>query len=215
MDISRQASRWRISTAGMLAALLLAAPTRADEPETLQRATDQALIALGHQLKDAKQAGVETVAVLRLAGDADGYATDGLKRALAEAGYKIFSRDEPEYNRVLEEVAFGVKRGKLMDEETIKKFGDVEGVDAIVMGNISERINLWSIRGSVTLAVQIGDTETLQIWPCGPVRGEAFIHWSDALMQFWRYPLLLIGALVILLILVIFLARLKKAYRPL
>jgi hypothetical protein len=215
MNALRQTGRWQISLASLLAALSFGATTVADQAETLHRATDQALQRLAEQLKEAKRDGVETVAVIPLGGDTDGYATDGLKRALAEAGYKLFSRDEPEYNRLLEEIEFGVRRGDVMDQETIKKFGDIEGVDAIVMGNIAERINLWSIRGAVTLSLQIGGTETLQIWPCGPVQGEAFIHWSDALMQFWRYPLLLLGALVIVLILILFFAKLKKAYRPL
>ena len=215
MNTSRQTGRWQISVAGMLAALSFAATAIADQAETLQRATDQALQRLAQQLKEAKRDGVETVAVIALAGDADDYAWDGLNRAIAEAGYKLFSRDEPEYNRLLEEIEFGVRRGDVMDEETIKKFGDIEGVDAIVTGNITRKINLWSIRGSVTLSVRMGATETFQIWPFGPVRGEAFLHWSDALMQFWRYPLLLIGALVVLLVLILFLAKLKKAFRPL
>lgn len=229
MNVTKRRFRGRIGAGVALALGFLAVPALADDTDTLHRATDLVMQEIARLLNEgvlnkAQFEGVERVAVARLGGDKDGYATDALKRAIVEAGFKLYSRDEPEYNRLLKEMTFVAEYGDLMGDsadgkdmgELLAQFEKFPDVDAIVLGRISDqKVNLWSIRGTVTASINLGGTKTLELWPSGPVTGEAYIHWSDALMQFWRYPLVLFGMLVILLILVIFLARLKKAYRPL
>ena len=99
----------------------------------------------------------------------------------------------------------------------MQRFGAIEGVDAIMYGIVWDNsINLWSIRGHAKVSLVLADVETGQeLWRSGPLEGEAFMHWSDALMQFWRFPLVALVLFVVLILIVIGLARFKKAYKPL
>ena len=201
----------------MLMAVLLSAPTMADRAETIQRAAEMALKDVGNLLGGEALAGVKNIAVVPLRGDSDEYITELARGAVTRTQYALFTRSDETWDMLLKEIEWGARRDDVMNPETVQRFGKVEGVDAILYGIVWDKsVNLWSIRAHVKVTLKLADVETGQTqWHCGPLAGEAFIHWGDALMQFWRYPLLLIGALVILLILIVCFARLKRLYRPL
>jgi hypothetical protein len=199
------------------ALLLLAAGASASDEETLQRATDEAIGKIGKDLGKASAESVNHVAVIPLRGDADEYATSGLESAVTRTKFALFTRSEAIWDELLKEIEWGDRREDVMNPETVQKFGKIEGVDAILHGRIWDRnVNMWSVLGRVRMSVHLADVETGQIvWSSGPVEGAAYIHWSDAITQFWRYPLVLLMVLVVLVILALFVHRLKKAYRPL
>lgn len=208
---------WRDVVAAVLAAAILTAatPVLADDEETLQRATDEAIQKIGADLGRTKFPKIKSVAVVPLRGDANEYATTSLRSAVTKTPYGLFTREDDTWNTLLAEIEWGVSREDIMAPKTVQKFGKIEGVDAILYGFLWDRdVNLWSVRGHAKMSVQLADVETGQVlWSSGPVEGEAFIHWSDAVTRFWRYPLVLIGAVVGLLIVLVVLRGIGRAVR--
>ena len=190
----------------------------ADEQETLQRATDTALEQLAHDLDQISSEGVKSVAVVPLRGDNDEYATGRVRDLVTRTKYALFTRNEATWDNLLAEIEWGVRREDVMNPDTVQKFGKIEGVDAILYGRVwDQSVNLWSIRGHVKVSLVLADVETGQeLWRSDPpLEGEAFIHWSDAVTQFWRFPLLLLALIVVLFVMFIFVRKFKKAFKPL
>jgi len=203
----------------MALACIMLAPlaARADDQEALQRASDAAIAKMSDSLAKTKFADVKTVAVVPLRGDEGDYATSGLRSATTKSSYAVFTRDDPTWDMLLGEIEWNVRREDVMDAATVQKFGKIAGVDAILYGRVwGSRVNMWGLRAETKLTATLADVETGQeLWSSGPVTGEAYIHWSDALVQFWRYPLVLLGVIVALVILIALLRAIKHALRPL
>lgn len=187
------------------------------ETVTLRLATDQAVSQAADQLAHTNFQGVKKVAVVPLRGDNDGYATTTLKSAITRTPYELFARDDAEWNDLLREIQWGVQREDVMDAETVKRFGRIKGVDAIMFGTIWDRsTNMWGTRGRVKLTVYLGEVETGRIlWSSGPVESDAYIHWSDAVTQFWRYPALLMVVIGVVFLFLVFAFILRRSFRPL
>jgi hypothetical protein len=187
------------------------------ERSTLQKATDAAVAQALASLSSTNFPGVQHVAVVPLRGDADGYLTSGVKSGVTRGPYKLFAREDQEWNTLLGEIEWGARREDIMDPATVQKFGRIQGVDANLYGQLWDRnVNLWSIRGRAKVSLNLADVETGQIlWSSGPVEGEAYMHWSDALTSFWRYPMFLTGVLVLLVILLVIWRIIRRATRPL
>ena len=217
MNTKSQTRRHRIGAVAVAALLLLAAGASASEDETIQRALDQAIARIGEDLSGVSADSVKHVAVIPVRGDADGYATSGLESAVTHTKFALFTRSEATWDDLLKEIEWGDRREDVMNPATIQRFGKIEGVDAILYGRIWDRsVNLWSVLGRVRMSVHLADVETGQILcSSGTVDGEAYIHWSDAVTQFWRYPLVLLAMLFVVAILGLFVRRIKRAYRPL
>ena len=213
--------RTRVKSGGLLAAVLLSAvagmaDVRAAEAETLQRAADAALQPVAADLAGRKFEQIKRIAVVPLRGDTGGYVTERVRDLVARTPYALFTREDQVWDDLLREIEWGTRREDVMNPETVQRFGKVEGVDAILYGTIWDNsINLWSSRGHTKVSLVLADVETGQeLWRSGPLAGEAFIHWSDALMQFWRYPLLVLVALIVLSVIGLGLRQLRKAYKP-
>ena len=82
-------------------------------------------------------------AVLPLSRDIDGgYFTEQLRNAFAEAAigteYALFTRqDDATFNAILDEIRMGDEFGDAMDPSTIQKFGDLQGVEGIIVGRVT------------------------------------------------------------------------------
>lgn len=201
-----------LAVAGVLAT---AAPAPADETETIQRAIDQAISQIGDQLAATEFEGIENVAVVPLWDDPQGYATEGLKRAVKMTSYGLFIRSDEEWDPLLSEIEWNIRREDIMSPETIQEFGRIEGVDAVLYGTIwDSSVNMWDIRGHVKMTVHLADVETGEIlWSSNAIEAEAYLHWSDAITRFWRYPLLMMGGLVALIVLLGILRGISRAIK--
>lgn len=211
-------SRWVVCTRAVFAVAVLfsaGSVALADAEETLQRATDEVITEIANQLRRMNVEKVKNVAVVPLRGDVNDYVTTALKSAVTKTSYGLFTREDDVWKALLAEIEWGVRREDIMDARTVQRFGKIQGVDAILFGVVWDRsVNLWSIRGHVKVTVHLADVETGQIlWSSEAVEGESFIHWSDAIMQFWRYPLLLIGAVVLLVVVLVIVRKTLKAIR--
>jgi len=208
---------------GLMASVVLLAaatagtpPAYGDDAETLQRAADAALAPVAGDLGRTSFVGLKSIAVVPLRGDVTGYVTERVRDLVARTPYGLFTREDQVWDELLREIEWGVRREDVMNPETVQKFGRIEGVDAILYGTVWDNsINLWSIRGHTKVSLVLADVETGQeLWRSGPLAGEAFIHWSDALMQFWRFPLLVLGVVIVLAIILVGLRKLRQAYKP-
>jgi hypothetical protein len=212
--VGRDMSR---AAAGIVGLWLCTGVVWADEAETLQRASDVALQSVAQDLGRKTLEGVKNIAVVPLRGDPDGYVTERVRDVVTRTAYALFTRSDATWNTLLKEIEWGVRREDVMNPETVQKFGKIEGVDAILYGIVwDQAVNLWSIRGHAKLSLVLADVETGQeLWRSGPLEGEAFMHWSDAFTRFWRYPLFLIGLLVIVAVLAFVAAKFRRVFRPL
>ena len=199
----------------VVAVLLPTAEVSASESEILARAIDEAIAKVSSEIDATEFKKVTKVAVVPLRGDADGYATSSLKSAVTKTHYSLYTRSDDMWDTLLAEIEWGVKREDVMTEKTVQKFGRIAGVQAILYGRMWDReTNMWSLRGRVKMSVHLAEVETGQIlWSSGPVEAEAYIHWSDALTRFWRYPVLLAGAIVGLIIVLVILRKIVKAIK--
>lgn len=186
-----------------------------DEAETLQRATDRAVSRIGEELGRTSFSGLDRVAVVPLRDDTDGYATGSLRSAVTRTPYSVYTRNDEVWEKLLEEIEWGVRREDVMAPETVQKFGRITGVDAILYGNVWDRgLNMWSTRGHAKISVHLAEVETGElVWSSGPVEGEAFLHWSDAVTRFWQYPVVMIGGLVALIIVLLVLRGIARGFR--
>jgi len=212
-----------IATVTLLAATLavFAPSARADESGIVQRAIDQAVATLGEALAVQADDTVTSVAVLPLRDDADGYATERVESAVTASPYDLFTRSDETWTTLLAEIEWGVRREDIMDAETVQKFGRIQGVQAILYGRVWDKgANMWGTRGQAKISVRLAEVETGRIlWSSDAVVGEAYIHWSDAVTRFWRYPLVTVAVVIGLIVLLVILRAgfklIRHASRPL
>lgn len=180
------------------------------------KAIEDAALKAASMIDSAKLGDVKSVAVLPLWNDdGDGYAADAVKGRLTSTGLQVLARGEKEWDALLNEIKWNVKREDIMDSSTVQRFGRIKGCDAVLYGTVREvSRSLWGFRGSARLSLHIADVETGQIvWSSGPVEGEAFAHWSDMIVRFWNYPLLWVIVLVLVVVGVVVML-LRRASAP-
>jgi len=74
-------------------------------------------------------------------------------------------------------------------------------------------VNMWSVRARAKVSVRLADVETGQeLWGTfPPAEGTAYMHWSDAVASFWRYPVAALGVLVALIVLLLIVRAIRRA----
>lgn len=84
-------------------------------------------------------AGIKNIAFLGLIGDSGHYA--GILRSAMSGNsgrFAFYTRNEELWNRLIQEIEFGERRENNMRKESIRKFGKVEGVQALLFGKVLE-----------------------------------------------------------------------------
>lgn len=179
---------------------------------TLDRAVEEAVSQAQSSLAKASLPGVEQIAIAPLWDDDDLYVTDLLKTKGSSIGYKIFVRDDREWKQLLDEIKWGTLREDIMSEETIQKFGRIEGVDAILYGTVRERKTvIGPLYGRVRLNLHLSVVETgEQVWG-DSVEGSAWISWTDLVDYLGKKILYGIAAVIVFLFLMM---MIRRATRP-
>jgi len=216
MERTRRLACGAVLIAAMMAALMAAEARAADSIDVLQRATDDAIAKICAELRKSNP-DIKNVAVLPLLDDdVDGYATEALRSAVVKTQLGVFTRDDRLWDALLGEIEWDTRREDIMNAETVQKFGRIEGVQAIVYGKVWNRwVNMWGLHARVKVSVNVSEVETgRHLCGIGPVEGEAYIHWSDALTHFWRYPLMAVIVLAALVVVALVVRAIKKALRP-
>lgn len=115
---------------------------------------------------------VSNIAFVGLAGDKGDLGTifrSGLLRV--PGSYNFFTRDDSEFNVLLSEIEFGDRRGDVMDQSTIKSFGKIKGVDALLYGKLLEA-TVEGDEGIVRVTLTLADVETGQLLWSGNITGK-------------------------------------------
>jgi len=110
------------------------------------------------------------LAILPLKQDIDGgYFTTQLGNAFVQiggrSGFEIYTRDNSQWDALLQEIQWGDQFGDTMDAATIQKFGRIQGAQALVVGKVHSISKGEDGKPVVRLGIQIFEVETgRQLW---------------------------------------------------
>ena len=117
---------------------LFSAPVLKSEVLTLNNpevstAIDQALKQAGYLFRNAQtRIGKKNIAILPVASDPQGYFTGKLKNLITNSGCNLVeARQDPAWNKLLEEIGWTAGKDDILDETTIAKFGRLKGVQVL------------------------------------------------------------------------------------
>ncbi len=228
-NIKRENAMGRATRTCLLAACAAAATwgvargAEVGEPSLLmQRAIDKAAARIAEDLDrqafpaEGSRREVVNVGVLTIDGDETGYVRTALMAALAKTHFRIHTRDANELLRVQKEVHdYGQYSRMLdiMDPNTMQRFGNVQGVDAVLYGRVwHQGTDLDDNRATAKLTVHLGHVETGEnVWSSRPVVGEAYQHWTRTASKYWVY---LAGGAGAVIAAVLLLGAVRRAARP-
>ena len=114
-------------------------PARGDAPAISGAHMEALESAVAAAMADLQTSGLDTaltIAVVPIDGDDEMRCYDLVQIGLTAGGYKVFNRQPHEWHPLLEEISWGQRRSDIMDAETIQRFGDVKGVDAVLYGRL-------------------------------------------------------------------------------
>lgn len=117
---------------------------------------------------------LKSFVLLPLTEDVDGgYFTEKFQSILADkgrsAGYKLYTREDADIGKLLDEIRWGENFGDTMDQATIQKFGRIKGVQAVIV----PRMSVSKIDGIITVRASIkgNEVETFVNLPgCGEAK---------------------------------------------
>ena len=123
---------------------------------------------------NAKQLPVKRIAFVGLASD-----TENLKPVFQgglmnnQGTFEFLTRDDNEWNILLNEIEFGERKKDIMDPATIQKFGNkIKGADAYLYGKVLEAAMKDENNGIFRVALTLAKVETGQILWSGNIIGE-------------------------------------------
>lgn len=144
----------------MVVLLCMVGVSRAD------RALDYAAEDAGYEIIQSlsnTQLSVGPIAFLGFFGDKAGI-TPVLEAEMTRYSgpFEFFTRKEKDWNVLVSEIEFGERKSDIMDQATIQKFGSIQGVSALLYGDIRE-VSVVDGVGTVRLTVKLGDVQTGKI----------------------------------------------------
>lgn len=77
-----------------------------------------------------------------------------------ESNYRFFMRESDDLNKLINEIKFGDMRSDIMNQSTIQKFGSIEGVEALLYGEVREAGRLDDENFIVRLSLVLADVES-------------------------------------------------------
>lgn len=154
---------------GLMGALMCITSTYGAARE-IDYAIEDAAVKTIQELTDRNIA-INNIAFVGLAadkGDLTATFRSGLLRV--PGSYNFFTRDDKEFNILLSEIEFGDRRGDVMDQSTIKQFGKIQGVDALLYGKLQEA-TVEGTDGIVRVVMTLANVETGQLLWSGSITG--------------------------------------------
>lgn len=85
--------------------------------------------------------------------------------------FRFYTRDEEEWDTLVEEIDFANRRSDVMDRGSIQEFGRIQGVDSLLYGDIREA-RIVDDQAVVRLALTLAEVETGEILWSSNVEGE-------------------------------------------
>lgn len=127
------------------------------DPEMVKEAGNRAVKNLLSEFMGQRDLTLRRFAVLPLDSDVDGcYFTDKVRDQFAlmgkPSGFELYTRTDEDWNKLMQEIAFGQRVEDTMSPETVQKFGRIAGVQGLIMGrvvSVTRDINDVKIRFSL------------------------------------------------------------------
>jgi len=166
----------RIVVSLMAAVLLLAGNARAELKRALDQTIDEAARDVATKLNDARLEGVKNIAVLPLWGEGDaqtkGYIASAIQSQIIGGPYNVMERDKQAWENLLGEMKWDTLREDVMNQESVQRFGRIEGCDAILYGTVRECAFDPTKNSAVTrLTLRLGIVETGEAkWSSGEIK---------------------------------------------
>ena len=132
----REMLKWMSGLAVVLFAVITVNAANREIDFAVENAAEQSVVKLNAA---SRVKGVDTIAFIGLAGDRSGY-SNTFRAALhnLKSRFKFYTRNEIEWGALTHEMELAVKRGDIMDKNSLQKFGDFKGVQAYLYGVIKE-----------------------------------------------------------------------------
>lgn len=209
------------------------------DPEDYRTAGKQAIDSLFRDFVALEDLGMSRVAILPLVQDAPGnYLTLVARNSLVEQGrphgITLYNRSDAAWKKLLEEIKFGQQMEDVMDPSTVQKFGDIKGVEGILIGRViaaeqtdtEVRVRVLMQAFNVTTGQQIWGKETLgkidlpEAAP-EPEPEKKLVDVPDTLIElpgnaqqrFWVLAGL-VGGVVLLILVLLILRSMRSKHRP-
>lgn len=206
--------RNRRAVIGLALVVLLCAPALAGRTEIRDKAVDSLAERTWESIDEARRfEGVENIAIAPLFDDDEGEVAEALKSSSADSKYNVIVRTDEEWKRLLDEIKWGDERQDVMDEATIQKFGNVQGVDAILYGRI--RQPSYHFRDKVCEAradLKLAEVETGKILWGENVVGTGYAGGYTFLEEYGVQILVVLAILLVVIAIIGVFRRLLKPY---
>lgn len=160
----------------MAAVLLFVGNAKADLKRALDQTINEAAQEAAKKLNDTKFEDVKNIAMLPLWGECDAdtksYIVSAIQSQIIGGPYRVMERDTEAWENLLSEVKWDTLREDVMNQETVQRFGNIEGCDAIVYGTVRECASYPSTNSAVTrLTLRLGIVETGEAkWSSGEIK---------------------------------------------
>jgi len=107
----------------------------------------------------------QTLSLLPLAGDQEQYVAGVLKNAVTAAGLLyVEGKDDPFWEQVLAEVAWGERKADMLDATTLTRFGRLKAARLLMYGAVRE-VSFDGRKGFVEIELHVSSIETKQhLW---------------------------------------------------
>lgn len=166
----------KITILMMAAVLLLVGSAKADLKRALDQTISEAAQEAVKKLNETKFEDIKNIAILPLWGQGDAetksYIASTIQSQIIGGPYNVMERDTDAWEKLLSEIKWDTLREDVMNQETVQRFGRVEGCDAIVYGTVRECASDPVTNSAVTrLTLRLGIVETGEAkWSSGEIK---------------------------------------------
>jgi hypothetical protein len=160
----------------MAIALLFAGGARADFNRALDQTINEVAQEVAKKLNETEFEDVKNIAILPLWGQGDastkGYIVTAIQSQIVGGPYRVMERDTRAWEQLLSEIKWETLREDIMNRETVQRFGNIEGCDAILYGTVRECASDPVTTTAVTrLTLRLGVVETGEVkWSSGEIK---------------------------------------------
>ena len=149
---------WIMAVAAWSVGMVQAADRQVDY--AAEKATQNAVKQIEAKLQK-KGVDVGNIAFLPLFNDQAGiYPVVRAELTGLDSGLTFFMREPEDWKKLVKEIEFAQKRGDIMNKSTIQRFGSIEGVDALLYGEVREAGAKDEDSSIVRLTLVLADVET-------------------------------------------------------
>lgn len=167
--------------------------------KAIDEAIEKAVIEAVNRLSEADLPEITRIAIGPVRGQEGKSIREYLQAHGTKSGYEIYVRGDDDWNMLLKEIAWGVRKDDIMDQDTIQKFGRIQGVEAFIYGTVKD-VSVETLEVTAKILLNLAVVETGQnAW------GDSFeetvpINYDliEVSKPYWKYIIYAIAGLIVL-----------------